>query len=61
MKTAFRRGYKDAYRMYKSTGVILEYSNPGEEINQTFTMAEIFMSVVIMKKKFQLIHIETQN
>lgn len=29
---SYKRGYKDAYRIYKSTGVIPKYSNPGEDI-----------------------------
>ena len=29
---SYKRGYNDAYRIYKSTGVIPEYSNPGEDI-----------------------------
>lgn len=31
---SYKKGYKDAYRMYKSTGVIPEYSNPGEDIEE---------------------------
>ena len=29
---SYKRGYKDAYKMYKSTGVIPEYFNSGDDI-----------------------------
>ena len=29
---SYKRGYKDAYRMYKSTGVIPVNFNPGDDI-----------------------------
>ena len=29
---SYKRGYKDAYRMYKSTGVIPEYFNSRDDI-----------------------------
>lgn len=31
---SYKRGYKDAYRIYKSTGVIPEYIEPGEDIEE---------------------------
>lgn len=32
IEKSYKRGYKDAYRIYKSTGVIPKYIKPGEDI-----------------------------